>query len=304
MSKIFKILLFTFSFSFLFLSATPVLAASDPICFKPQIEIPGMDKVFEVCPTGADYGYKITGLGIGQFIIVVFKYSIGIIGILAAIVLMVGGVIWLTAGGNQSKVGEAQNWIKGSLTGLVLALTSFLLLSTINSSLVVIKNIAPWEVGERPSGCCNECTKTKPEDLCGDTPPNEVVSGGKSTYTCPKGSTEYNPATHICREKGGSYKVVRNEGCCVYTARVAPTWATPGEIPFIGKYAKKIMIGAIETNIGTGCVSGIKYKSVDDCNKEIYTMGGGKWYVPDIQWEQAKYLPLYTCVGNTCIESK
>jgi len=41
----------------------------------------------------------------------------GIVGILAAVVLMVEGVIWLTAGGNVNKVETAKQTM-GALTGL------------------------------------------------------------------------------------------------------------------------------------------------------------------------------------------
>jgi len=41
----------------------------------------------------------------------------GIIGILAALALMIGGVIWLIAAGNASRISEAKAWIGASLTG-------------------------------------------------------------------------------------------------------------------------------------------------------------------------------------------
>jgi hypothetical protein len=161
--------------------ATNAFAAD--ICFTPQIPIPGMSSVFtETCGNG---GYKITGTSIGQFIIVVYKYSIGIIGILAAIVLMWGGVVWLTAGGNQQRVSEAQAWIKASLTGLVLALCSFLILSTINPDLTVFKSISPAEI-KAMKICCKECSG----EGCGlieaiATKENNVIN-----YTCPPNTNE------------------------------------------------------------------------------------------------------------------
>jgi len=146
MLKIIKNFLILSLFLFTIFSAFPASAASGEICFKPQIKIPGMDLVFTKCTTGE--GYKITGLSISQFIIAVYKYAIGIVGIVSAIVLMWAGFLWLTAGGNQARVTDAQGWIKGSLTGLALALCSFLILSTVNPSLTKFKSVDITPIGE------------------------------------------------------------------------------------------------------------------------------------------------------------
>ncbi|MEA3463692.1 MAG: pilin [Patescibacteria group bacterium] len=73
---------------------------------------------------------------IAEYIKAIYKYAIGIVGILAAVVLMFGGVLWLTAGGNTERVTNAKSWIGASLTGLVLALCSYMILATINPGLV------------------------------------------------------------------------------------------------------------------------------------------------------------------------
>ncbi|MEK7097259.1 MAG: hypothetical protein AAB906_00215, partial [Patescibacteria group bacterium] len=57
--------------------------------------------------------------------------------------MMIGGFIWLTAGGNQSRIGEAKSWIGASLTGLIIALSSYLILYQINPELT---KFAPLKV--------------------------------------------------------------------------------------------------------------------------------------------------------------
>ncbi|MDD5031906.1 MAG: pilin [Patescibacteria group bacterium] len=104
--------------------------------FTPQISIPGSS-------FGA--GEKTTP-SIAKYIQAIYNYAIGIVGILAAVVLMVGGVIWLTAGGSPEKVNEAKAWIGAALSGLVLALTSYMILNTINPDLVSFKDIAPENI--------------------------------------------------------------------------------------------------------------------------------------------------------------
>jgi 3D (Asp-Asp-Asp) domain-containing protein len=53
--------------------------------------------------------------------------------------LMVGGFVWLTAGGSGEKVSQAQSMIKGSLTGLILTMGAYTLLKTVNPALVDFK---------------------------------------------------------------------------------------------------------------------------------------------------------------------
>lgn len=76
---------------------------------------------------------------IGDYINAIYKYAIGIVGILAAVVLMFGGVLWITAGGNAERVGNAKSWIGAALTGLVLTLASYTILYTVNPDLVNFK---------------------------------------------------------------------------------------------------------------------------------------------------------------------
>lgn len=193
----------------IFLLATPNLTkAADPIKFIPQVGIPG-SKIFSTecidkCNTdggsvdvikkckdkcgievSSDVGGKKQSTLIGEYISAIYKYAIGIVGILAAVVLMIGGVIWLTAGGNQTRISEAKAWIGASLTGLIIALSSYMILATINPDLVNFKPIVMPEV-ENQNGCCSayngnikECTNLG-EKSC-KASGNEWMQGGVCT---------------------------------------------------------------------------------------------------------------------------
>ncbi len=106
--------------------ATDSTQQSGPVQFVPQIPIPGY--TFDASDSSTR--------NIANYVKAIYKYLIGIVGIVAAITLMVGGVVWLTAGGSPERVKQAQDYIVGSLTGLVLALGSFLILGMINPALV------------------------------------------------------------------------------------------------------------------------------------------------------------------------
>ena len=132
---IFFLAVFIFQLACLiFLFALPQAGqAADPAKFTPQVGI-GTD--FQA---GTSYVPDGSTAMIGQYIRAIYKYAIGIVGILAAVVLMIGGVMWIVAGGSSTMIGEAKSWIGASLTGLVLALMSYLILATINPALVDLK---------------------------------------------------------------------------------------------------------------------------------------------------------------------
>ena len=151
-------------------------------------------------PIGDYYGdeTEISGTSIGEYIQAVYKYAIGIVGIVAAAVIMWSGFMWITAGGNPQKITEAKSWLTGALSGLMLAMTSFLILQTVNPELIKIKPIGPIEVGAMGE-CCN------PED--GSFSPGfEIKNKKQVAKKCPDG-TEI-PQGKKCIKIGNSWKAI------------------------------------------------------------------------------------------------
>lgn len=159
-NKFSKILIICFLFIFIFqlgslvfLLTAPSQSNAGEIEFNPQISIPGMENMQEFQKVEGKTGvYKIDGASIGAYIKAIYKYAIGVVGILATVVLMWGGLVWLTAGGSAERVTEAKSWITASLTGLVLALCSFMILATINPDLTTFQPIVVKDV--EAQGCC------------------------------------------------------------------------------------------------------------------------------------------------------
>jgi hypothetical protein len=149
LKTIFLIVFILQMLSLIFLLAVPNLTkaadADADIRFRPQVTVGDFEKGDEI---------RVDENTIGFYIQDIYKYAIGIVGILAAVVLMIGGVIWITAGGNQTRIGEAKAWIGASLTGLIIALTSYMILFTVNPDLVNFKPIIMPEV-ENQDGCCS-----------------------------------------------------------------------------------------------------------------------------------------------------
>ncbi len=108
-----------------------------------QIEIPGLNLISEdvKCELGNSGEYSCQVPWLGQYIKAIYNYGLGVVGILAAIVLMAGGVMWLISRGDASKVTQAKEMIIGSITGLIILTGSYVLLIQINPDLVKFKSI-------------------------------------------------------------------------------------------------------------------------------------------------------------------
>lgn len=76
---------------------------------------------------------------LGQYIGGIYKYLIGAVGILAVVVMMFGGAMWVLSFGNSSHIGEAKAWIMASISGTVLALSAFTVLYLVNPDLTIFK---------------------------------------------------------------------------------------------------------------------------------------------------------------------
>ncbi|MDP1892314.1 MAG: pilin, partial [Gemmatimonadaceae bacterium] len=92
-----------------------------------QIPIPGILTNFSPAPLLGEPGERYFYFPwIGQYIAAVYQYILGIVGILATVVIVWAGVLWLTAAGNAEKIKLAKEYIAGALIGLVLAFGSYL----------------------------------------------------------------------------------------------------------------------------------------------------------------------------------
>jgi len=155
---------------FIFILTTPKISQAIE---APKLQVPIGEEFSKV---NAD-DETISVPWIGEYISAVYKYAVGIVGILATVVMMFGGVLWITAGGNQERISNAKSWITASLTGLVLVLCSYLILSTVNPDLTRFKPIEINVVQKPPEiGCCE---KIKDSGKGGDTTKDKCKTGWK-----------------------------------------------------------------------------------------------------------------------------
>jgi len=66
----------------------------------------------------------------------VIRVILGFLGIVAVIIILLGGFKWMTAGGNEDKVGEAKKLITAGIIGLVIILAAFAIATFVLNSLL------------------------------------------------------------------------------------------------------------------------------------------------------------------------
>ncbi|HLC89407.1 MAG TPA: hypothetical protein VJG65_00425 [Patescibacteria group bacterium] len=87
---------------------------------------------------GLGYG-TYTGLGtkdLRESVMTIVNVLLGFLGIIAIIVILYGGFVWLTAGGNEEKVSQAKKIISAGIIGLVVIFTSYAIAQFVINALI------------------------------------------------------------------------------------------------------------------------------------------------------------------------
>lgn len=66
----------------------------------------------------------------------VIRVVLGVLGLVAAIVIIVGGVQYMTAAGDAAKVAKAQNTILFAVVGLIIAILAFVIVNFVIANII------------------------------------------------------------------------------------------------------------------------------------------------------------------------
>lgn len=140
-----------------------------------QVKIPGLKRFSQPkCYIGENGKTICENTWIGEYIKGIYNYAIGIVGILAVLALSIGGVVWLTSGGNTNTITKAKTWITGGITGLILTLASFTLLKIVNPELTSFKPLKTQllttvkDCPPKPKNCAKDALYCVPCKNCID----------------------------------------------------------------------------------------------------------------------------------------
>ena len=161
------------------LASAQSAAADAPVLnYNPQVPIPGGSEEARALQRNQ----KVSENLLGQYVVTIYRFGVWLAITLAIFMMMVGGFLWVIAGGNPSRVENAKSYLTAAISGLVLALTSFVLLQTVNPDLVIFKPLrveAPKDLAD--VGCC--CTVIEDDNAFSCTPPRcaDATSVAKRT---------------------------------------------------------------------------------------------------------------------------
>lgn len=136
-----------------------------------------------------------------QYIQYFFIFGLSLIGFLAVAALAVGGIMWMI-GGSITSTEKAKNIIVGAVSGVVLLLCSYLLLYTIDPSLVnLTPHIAPLgKVPEVPASTTSIYEKCSPNgkwdvrtNKCVPCPAGQITDSATNGYSCASKPSGYSP---------------------------------------------------------------------------------------------------------------
>lgn len=88
--------------------------------------------------TGLEYG-TFTGLGtkdLREGVMAIVNVLLGFLGIVAIIIILYGGFVWLTSAGNEDKVGQAKKIITAGIIGLVIIFISYAIATFVITELI------------------------------------------------------------------------------------------------------------------------------------------------------------------------
>lgn len=66
--------------------------------------------------------------------ITIVRWFMTFLGIVATVVILLGGFKWMTAGGNEDKVGEAKKLLAAGIIGLIIVLAAFAIVTWVVST--------------------------------------------------------------------------------------------------------------------------------------------------------------------------
>lgn len=187
---------------FIFAFLLPALSfAKTEIKMTFQVPIPGF----------SDQTITIDSNSIGNYIKNIYTYLIGSVGIIATVILMYAGFLWITAMGNPGQITEAKAWITSAMTGMVIALASYVILYWVNPDLLNFKPIAPTDI-----------TPTQSQSQCEGSSVNYVNSDlnlAKTNCDNSCGTDKINVSKSNFLSNGTTFCCVCNKptGCCITT---------------------------------------------------------------------------------------
>jgi len=121
--------------------------APKDVYFTPQVTIPGSVTIGgKTITIRKGEGIKVDGDTIAQYFALGYRFFVAALAVIAIVIVMWGGFKRIMAAGSPERIKSANETIIGAITGVVIALISYSLLSLINPALVSLKSLDIYQV--------------------------------------------------------------------------------------------------------------------------------------------------------------
>src|SRR3989344_3082906 len=115
-----------------------IVVTPQTVFAQPEKGAGGGEGAISATELGLYYG-EATGLGTEDLRVTIARIiltGLGLLGIVALVIILAGGVVWMTAGGSEDKVKIAKKIILNGVIGLAIILSAFSITHFILNSLV------------------------------------------------------------------------------------------------------------------------------------------------------------------------
>lgn len=237
---------------------------------------------------------------LGDYISGVYVYLLGISTTIAIVMIMISGLQWTLGGTSAEAIGKAKSRIKNAVTGLVLLLSGYVILFTVNPNLIklqfpgldMVEQIALDRATSGDEGIVGTANRAS----C-----NSIVETAKTKGSCKISQSVTSPTGNqpICGQHhwfdagaGGDYKKIIN-------LDYAAGWGSSIRAPFDGTVTYKISTttsnrcGNTITLTGTGEASGAK---ISICHAKDFLDDSGTY----IKSRTVKQGDILGHVGGDC----
>ena len=85
----------------------------------------GEISVGELLPSTIQPELGLASADIRVTIAKIIRVAMSLLGIVVVCIILYGGFLWMTAGGNEDQVGQAKSWITSGIIGLAIILSAY-----------------------------------------------------------------------------------------------------------------------------------------------------------------------------------
>lgn len=172
-----------------------------------------------------------------QYIRAFYKFSIAAGILIATVLIMIGGMIWVTSAGNPGRIDKAKSYIIDSIIGVILLISAYTILQVLNPNLVALPDIKSrliignvgacvYQLGSK-SYCrvatADDCTKPNSSQTAAGITAGSFKKDTSCAAACPQNQDG------SCTEAGSEEAVNQAREDAIARARYCSQFSTTGE---------------------------------------------------------------------------